>query len=1001
MVLGIDAIAASLRTLSGEETLGDPKAVTVETHPTMAGRYRVLEVLGRGGMGIVYLACDPHLQRDLALKVCLDAEPTTAARVRREAKAMATLDHPNVVDVYDIGDHEGLVYIAMEYVPGGNAKRRFGRGQLRPWREVLRFYLGAAEGLGAAHRAGIVHRDFKPENVLIARDGTAKVADFGLATGEGTTRSIETPASVSTSQERITRAGAVVGTPAFMAPEQLLGLDVDARADQYAFCATVFEGLFGRRPYPFASVQDRLAGLAGTKIVWPRDRRGVPTRVQAALDRGLSTDPDARFDSMEALIDALSQPRRRTWPMLVVGTGLVGALGLAASWDEAPATCDLDPPLVWGAADSSSMQDGLEAVDPTLAARVTRDLDLFAASWNTERDAFCSGTSSPPGSAATRTCLARTRDAFVSRVELLRSHDPEVLSRARTLSAKLPPADTCRTASSDGALLGPEQREVLTLLERAKANSDAGRILEADGLTADALALARALGQPSLLATCLVQRAETTELRGNTDRALELFEEAYFVAKGSGNESVATDAALLVAPLHAKLGHDERALRWLEVAETEARRVAARGGPERGSAQVRGRVFLHLERYEEASLALEAALEEIGPEGRPASRYSIVSTQAAIATMRGVPAEERAPYTEERLKLALELFGPTHPDTAVAYEDLASLLNDQGRYDESLAALERARKIQVQAVGPNNLALVELDNKLSIVHSAMGDLEAAESALRRALDLHLRRAAEQPGGLVNIESNLGALIERQGRAEEALEMQERALTHAEEAFGNRGLKTAMVRVNLASALINLGRDERAIELLEAALPVFEEQLDPRHPATFVTALTMVHAYVAAKRLDEAERALEKARTYATDEPLRKARLASMQALILLERGDVDLAIASSRDCMELLRDTPADPDRMQCLERAARALLDDGKRREAWTLLEPELDTVRSPALSPVVAASLLYAMAASTPTAARARDLAKESYTRVGSSTGTVADRVRRQLTERFGLQE
>jgi tetratricopeptide (TPR) repeat protein/predicted Ser/Thr protein kinase len=996
-VLGDEVTLAAGRTLTGDVTIGAPEDVAPDAHPTMAGRYHVLEILGRGGMGIVYLAHDPRLHRDIALKVCLDANASTTIRVGREAKAMAALDHPNVLEIYDIGDHQGLLYIAMEFIAGGNAKARFGEGQLRPWREVLRFYLGAARGLAAAHRAGIVHRDFKPENVLVTRDGAAKVADFGLATGEGTTRSLESSISGSISGERVTRAGAVVGTPAFMAPEQLLGLDVDARADQYAFCATLFEGLFGRRPYPSSSVRDRLAGLASAKVTWPRDTRGVPRRVLRALERGLSTDPDERFESMDMLIDAIARSPVPRWPFAAAAAVVPFAIAATVLSPEPEAACTVHASPSWSAEDSAKLRDDLVGFDPTVAQRTVRELDRFATDWVTERDAFCTRTATPAETAATRACLERTLQAFEARAALLKGGDAEVLSRSKAITANLPLPDTCRNANWDsGATLTAEQQEILSVLERAAAQEDAGRILEADGLTAEALALAYALGQPSLLARALLERGEVVGQRNNTDRALELYEEAYFVASANDLRTVAADASRFLGPIHARLGHEEQALRWLEVVDVEAKRNE---GLQPSVHTIRGRTFMHLDRYEDAQREFDLAEKALEGLDRPNVRYAIVAARAATLMLQGVPVEQRAPVTRERLELALQLYGPTHPDTAVAYEDLATVLREQGKLDEAIAALEQARSIQVFALGPANLALVEIDNKLGTIHVAAGNLDQGEQAYRRALELQKGDGGLNPAGFVNIESNLGALLEQLGREDEAVEFQERALTHAEEAFGANGIKTAMVRVNLASVLLQKDDAERAVTLVEAALPIFQDRLDPRHPATFETALAMVHAYTAAERLDDAEQAVRNARTLLHDDDFRRGRLLGIEAIVHRDRGDETRFLETSRECIERLRVQPGNLDRLACLQRATTRLIELGKRVDAWSLLEPELEVIQRSSVPPRLAAKLLLAAARATTDSAQARSLAERSWARIEDEPGDEAQRVRDDITRRFGL--
>jgi eukaryotic-like serine/threonine-protein kinase len=240
------------------------------------GRYRLLRLVGRGGMGEVYAAHDPELDRKVAIKILrADARPDNieAARLAREAQAVARLSHPNVVAIYDVGSSGGRMFLAMELVEGETLAVWLAR-QTRTPSEILDMFLMAGRGLEAAHRAGIVHRDFKPQNVMVARDGSARVMDFGLAAagGPGTT-----------GQVRLTKAGAILGTPLYMSPEQMVGQPVDLRADQFSFCVALWEALHGARPFEGTTLLE-LRGdvLAGKPRPGPLRGR-VPRRVQASV----------------------------------------------------------------------------------------------------------------------------------------------------------------------------------------------------------------------------------------------------------------------------------------------------------------------------------------------------------------------------------------------------------------------------------------------------------------------------------------------------------------------------------------------------------------------------------------------------------------------------------------------------------------------------------------------------------------------------------------------
>ena len=278
------------------------------------GRYTILEPIGVGAMGIVLAAFDPALDRNVAIKLLRPGDSGTAGRLLREAQAMARVAHPNVIAVHDVGSVDGQDFVAMELVPGGSLDAWL-RKRSRTTAEVLDVFVQAARGLAAAHEAGLVHRDFKPANVLVGDDGRARVTDFGLARADATGHAIAGAALPATS---------LAGTPAYMAPEQLAGEVADARADQFAFCVALWESLAGARPFAGESVDELRAEIAAGRI---KPRAGMRPRVERALRRGLSPIPAARFASMHELIAAVAHPARRSRPWLI---GAVAALAIGA-----------------------------------------------------------------------------------------------------------------------------------------------------------------------------------------------------------------------------------------------------------------------------------------------------------------------------------------------------------------------------------------------------------------------------------------------------------------------------------------------------------------------------------------------------------------------------------------------------------------------------------------------------------------------------------------------
>lgn len=307
------AALVGARTLTSEP--GSALGGEERAEPTRVGRYLIIRSLGQGAMGIVYLAYDPQLDRKVALKM-LRGDPAAAAqgraRVQREAQAMAQVSHPNIAHVYEVGEGAGQLYIVMEYVAGTSLatwQRMRGNGQALV-EQILRIYLQAGEGLLAAHRAGLIHRDFKPDNVLVDDEGRARVVDFGLARAlNGQPLPLvaaAAPLLPPSQRERLTQSGAILGTPGYMSPEQINGIEADARSDQFSFCAALYEALYRKLPFAGEDVGTYACEVLADRVQ-PPPASEVPLVVERAILRGLSGAPDARFPSMEELIAALRQ----------------------------------------------------------------------------------------------------------------------------------------------------------------------------------------------------------------------------------------------------------------------------------------------------------------------------------------------------------------------------------------------------------------------------------------------------------------------------------------------------------------------------------------------------------------------------------------------------------------------------------------------------------------------------------------------------------------------
>ncbi|MBL9106759.1 MAG: serine/threonine protein kinase [Myxococcales bacterium] len=626
-------------------------------------RYVILARLGQGGMGVVFAAYDPKLDRKVALKLLPPAGGRGAghgdarAGLLREAQALARLAHPAVVAVHDVGTVGQQVWLAMEFVDGVTLARWL--KAKRPWREVLAVFRRAGEGLAAAHAAGLVHRDFKPDNVMVGADGRVRVMDFGLARADAAGAETAAQGSTSALRRDETAVGAVMGTLAYMAPEQWLGGSTDARTDQFAFCVALWEGLYGARPF---AGEDR-ASLAHRVTTGRRQeppRRRVPSWLRRTVERGLAPTPGRRWPSMAALLAALASGagrRRRRW--LLGGAALLAAAvgaGLAGrSWEHAErvAACEQQGGSIaeaWNGATRAETREALLAsgapfADTTVGRLVPR-LDEYAAQWAAARGEACMRTQVErawDAEQATRAdeCLAEARWALEDLVAALVAADAGVAARAVLAAAALPPLAPCLDAESLARRPRPPQDEAAraeaAALVRALAQV---RTLMALGRDTEGLVRARqldaragALGWTPLSARVRALAGRLAERAGERHEAETLLEEGLYLALAAGEEALAVEAAaLLTYTVGDRLGRTDEGLRW-------------------------GRLG-------------EALLPRLGP----AARAAEVDLYCQIGNVEGLRGEYAA--AERHYELALAgveaIHGPAHPEPAVAPGDLAA-----------------------------------------------------------------------------------------------------------------------------------------------------------------------------------------------------------------------------------------------------------------------------------------------------------------------------------------
>ncbi|WP_224193472.1 serine/threonine-protein kinase [Nannocystis pusilla] len=825
---------------------------------SLAERYTVLDFLGQGGMGLVLAAYDARLDRRVALKLLRTRADGSSgreekARLVREAQSMARLSHPNVVAVYDAGTLEdGSLFIAMEFVEG-QTLRRWCAQQPRSWRQVLATYLEAGRGLEAAHAAGLIHRDFKPDNVLVGKDGRARVTDFGLARlkqSEALPAAPEpaegsSPAGASAPADELTVTGSVVGTPRYMAPEQLLeGRRGDVRTDVFSFCASLYEALYGQFAFDGKTLMELMEAHAAGRVKPPPSTSEVPAWVARTVLSGLSRDPSRRPGSMAALLAELAddpQARRRGRALaggLVVLLALLAGLVVWGWLDERERGCGgMEQHLagIWDAPTKARVDQALLATGvsyaPDTARRTAAQLDGYADAWVKMRTEVCeaAGRTAQAGTLAAlrESCLERRRSRLGALTELLaRGPDRALVDRAVDAAQSLPPLDDCADAEAlTAAVPPPEDPSVRARVEALEAQADRLEALYEAGKYPEGLELGEALlrevdtvAYAPLRARALYVMAELQEPVGDYEGSKELARRAIVAAAQGKDARLGARAwSQLLFVLGARQGRGEEAL-TLSLALEAAVELADDPVSRADADNTLGIMFVTLERHEEArqrhARALAVREKILGPE-HPHTSLSLGNLGRALL---GLGRYEEARQVHERaVALREKVLGPEHPVTAFPLTHLGTSLSALGRYEEAKDAFERALALREKGVGPDDpvahAVFVGLGNALS----ALGRHDEARMAHERALALGEKALGPESSYLALALNGLGRALRGLGRHEEARLRHERALALQEKALGPN-------HAGLAATLLGLGELELALDRPAQALPLLERAL---------------------------------------------------------------------------------------------------------------------------------------------------------------------------------
>ncbi len=875
------------------------------------GRFELREQIGAGGMGRVYRAWDPQLEREVAVKLINTARLGAGTRERalREAKALAKISHPNVIAVFEAGLVESRVWIAMEYV-AGTTLRAWQERRPAPKREaILRHWIDVGRGLAAVHDAGLVHRDVKPSNVLIAEDRRARLIDFGLVRdpGQPEAGSIE-PSATSGSETGGATVG-FVGTYAYAAPEQLEGAAVTAAADQYSLCAGIWESLCAARPAP---PKDR--GAAG--LVLPPGVR-LPHALRRILSRGLAAQPGDRYAELSALLDALetaiARPSRRAG--LVLGAGALGAVVASVAIfgvSEDPVDpCAGDPSALHGTWDEPHRAElkarfSASALPfASVTAKTTEaEFDAWGDGWHAARRSACvatriEGSQSDAGLELREACLERQRRSFAVALDTLLAAAPDaVVARAPAFVDALPELEACvepqRLAQVEPLPTSGERREVILAgfdaLARARALAASGEFEPARAALDQLLELSEDLAYPPLSLEARALSGELELQRGRVDAGLRPLVAIAREAQARHLDELAARLRSEAAEAAAGRWSKPELERWL-VAEARSAVDRLERDPEPLAPRLmiaEGQLATGAGQFDEALADFEAARTLAAALGVDETAEDTSYVAAALGRL-GRFDEAREALDGGRLA-ALERWGPGAPKVAQYDYDLGVLALQTGAFEEAAAHFDRAEATYRAALGADSFPAARVAYARVKLLMFAGEFDEGLEILERVEPTYVRELGTRDVELATIHEARGVLRYFKGDFAGSLEPYAAALTIIEATLGPASSSAARLHSDIGESRLALGDLDASIEHFGRALAILARELPEDHPSLALPLKGRGQARLANGRaelaIEDLERALDlQLAAEAEAEPLEIADL----------RLSLARALASARD----------------------------------------------------------------------------------------------------------
>ena len=830
------------------------------------GRYIVLAKLGEGGMGVVYAAYDPTLDRKVALKFLLQGgsggAPLLAteacARFSREAQALARLRHPNIVAIHDVGEHEGSVWLAMEYIDGEPLSAWL--EQRHSWAEVLDVMTPVAQALLAAHDAGLVHRDIKPDNIMVGSDGRVHVMDLGLAralnddSDELLSPSGKVEDLSHTLSTSVTRVGDILGTPAYMSPEQHSGSAVDARIDIFSYCVTLWEALMGERPFAGKTIEEIRANvLAGEVRPIPRDphSRSVPGWLRRLCRYGLEVSPDQRIPSMTVFLAEIargrSRARNRALMIAAAGIALVSVLTVLYQYYDRRqeiAQCESasrEVFAVWNDEVSDDIRlhflSTSASYAPETVERTIPALDAYASSWREHRREICIRANVEDKLSRDLLdralwCLEdRYQDFSALLTEFSRANEEEVVRRAVVAVSRLSSLSTCTEERMLETLPPPPPREerarataIRKLISQAYSMNLAGNYKASLELVQRGVAEARALGRQPLLASAQGLEGQILNELGSYEESEVASTEAYVGAfREQAWDLAASTAVSLVFNVGTRQARFEEARLWADLADVALSFTPAPQGLIRANYfHNYGLMYYHMGEYAMAkslyAQAYEIRKDILGP-GHPATATSEMLIANVLFAMGELP-EAKVLY-QDLLAHREATLGPNHPSVSTLLGNLAIVTAGLGDYAEADRLHERERAIAEKFKDPEHPEIARSLGNHARVVLAVGDYDRAKALHEREIAILEKTLGTEHPSMARALNNLADVYRATGEYERAGELYSQALAIREEVLGPEHPHLAYVHGSLGRLALDLNQPEEALSHLDHAIAIFD------------------------------------------------------------------------------------------------------------------------------------------------------------------------------------